>query len=264
MMSENVFFLAFLYFLQGIPYGLQSRFLPLYFRTHGMSLSNIGYFKLLLIPWVSKALWAPLVDHYGTKKTWLGYSMIGLSCTCILGSFTSPKFIAQIAFILLLFNLLTATQDIAVDGLAIQILATSELASGNIAQVVGYKFGSVFSGGLLAWLSDISWDMIFLGLALVYLMAYFIVLKVVPDSLHVKNEKDSTTSSSTGQGRENKSSMNENDNLINKNDNWIVEHIRLVLSAVETRWTLFYVFIYKLGRCCFIPILNRRHLTQIQ
>jgi hypothetical protein len=215
-----------------------------------MSLSNIGYFKLLLIPWVSKALWAPLVDHYGTKKTWLGYSMLGLCCTCILGSFTSPKFIAQLAFILLLFNLITATQDIAVDGLAIQILATSELASGNIAQVVGYKCGAVFSGGLLAWLSDLSWDILFLGLAMVYMISYFIVLKVVPDSMHAKNEKGSTD----GQEKERSDSVSEKDRQKYKKEHWIVEHIKMVLSAEETRWTLFYVLIYKLGKCSIIPL----------
>ncbi|XP_045180006.2 major facilitator superfamily domain-containing protein 3-like [Mercenaria mercenaria] len=247
MISQNVSFLAFLYFLQGIPYGLQSRFLPLYFRSHGMSLSNIGYFKLLLIPWVSKALWAPLVDHYGTKKIWLSYSMVGLCGTCVLGSFTSPEFIAQIAFVLLLFNFLTATQDIAVDGLAIQILATSELASGNIAQVVGYKFGAVFSGGFLAWLSDLSWGILFIGLAMVYLLAYFVVLKVVPDhSTPDKNDRMSSDDNSSAKTKEKSNSIEDKD-WKNKKDHWIVEHIKMVLAEEETRWTLLYVFIYKLG-----------------
>ncbi len=91
MISRNIIFLAFLYFLQGLPYGLQSRFLPLYFRTHGMSLADIGFFKLLLVPWMLKAIWAPLVDHYGNKRQWLGYSMLGLCVACLLGSLTSPS-----------------------------------------------------------------------------------------------------------------------------------------------------------------------------
>lgn len=245
MISPNVSFLAFLYFLQGIPYGLQSRFLPLCFRTHGMSLSNIGYFKLLLIPWVSKALWAPLVDHYGTKKIWLSYSMFGLFGTCILGSFTSPEFIIQIAFVLLLFNLLTATQDIAVDGLAIQILATSELASGNIAQVVGYKLGAVFSGGFLSWLSDLNWGALFIGLAVVYMVAYLVVKRVVPDS--TKSKGETVSDDKTEKVKDKLRLETDSDGKTGKKEHWMVEHVRMVLASGDTRWTLLYVFMYKLG-----------------
>lgn len=216
-----------------------------------MSLSNIGYFKLLLIPWVSKALWAPLVDHYGTKKLWLSYSMLGLFGTCVLGSFTSPEFITQLAIVLLLFNLITATQDIAVDGLAIQMLATSELASGNIAQVVGYKLGAVFSGGFVTWLSELSWGMLFVGLALVYLLAYFIVMKIVPVSTRVKND---TTMSNTQLAKRTTNEKVESDVTIDGEErdieHWIVVHVRLILSSRETRWTLLYVLIYKLGESC--------------
>lgn len=256
IISQNIAFLAFLYFLQGIPYGLQSRFLPLYFRTHGMSLSNISYFKLLLIPWVSKALWAPLVDRHGTKKLWLGYSMLGLFGTCVFGSFTSPEFITQLAVVLLLFNLITATQDIAVDGLAIQILATSELASGNIAQVVGYKLGAVFSGGFVTWLSELSWGMLFVGLALVYLLAYFIVMRVVPVSTCVKSDSEmSNTHLAEKITNEKVESELKADRKENDKEHWIVVHVRLILSSEETRWTLLYLLVYKLGKSCFVILL---------
>lgn len=252
MISVNVAFLAFLYFLQGIPYGLQSRFLPLYFRSHGMSLSNIGYFKLLFIPWVSKALWAPLVDHYGSKKLWLSYSMLGLFGISLLGSLISPENIAQLAFILLLFNLLTATQDIAVDGLAIQILARSELASGNIAQVVGYKFGALFSGGFMTWIQDLSWTTLFVGLAIVYLFAFFFVKNVVPDSNQKEATQDIslTVSSDKNTGRDSSKFDAKEKNAAN--DHWIKQHIRMILSSHETRWMLVYVLIYKLGKILFV------------
>lgn len=234
--SGNIAFLAFLYFLQGLPYGLQSRFLPIYFRTHGMSLSSVGFFKLLLAPWMCKALWAPLVDHYGTKKLWLIYSMVGLVITCVLGAFATPDLVFQLAVILFLFNLLTSTQDIAVDGLAIQILATAELASGNIAQVVGYKIGAIFSGGLLTWLSEyFDWASLFFSLALVYFMACICVLKVVPGgrTVAVENEIAKETEPGTETDKSSK--------------HWLIEHFRLILASAETRWTLVYVLVYKLG-----------------
>ena len=203
-----------------------------------MSLSNVGFFKLLLAPWMCKALWAPLVDHYGTKKSWLTYSMMGLAVTCLFGAFATPEFVFQLAIVLFMFNLLTSTQDIAVDGLAIQILATSELASGNIAQVVGYKIGAIFSGGLLTWLSEFfGWTSLFFSLALVYSMAYICVLKVVPSErptaveTEVINETPEEGSIRTGRSKE----------------HWFISHFRMILASEETRWTLAYVLLYKLG-----------------
>ncbi|XP_052812189.1 major facilitator superfamily domain-containing protein 3-like [Mya arenaria] len=252
MISRNISYFAFLYFLQGLPYGLQARFLPLYLRTHGMSLSNISFFKLLLIPWMLKALWAPFVDKYGTKKKWLMYSMFGLFTTCLFGMFSTPDHLYGLALVLFLFNFLTATQDIAVDGLAVQILATSELAAGNIAQVVWYKIGAVFSGGLLIWLTEtfkLRWGTIFLNVGIFYFCAFVFVTKVVPsvkfsqlemEIMPVKNEENKEENIPTSK-QEKGSSKPKNER------HWLLEHFKAVFSSKETRWTLGYVLIYKLG-----------------
>ena len=63
-------------------------------------------------------------------------------------------------------NLFAATLDVAVDGLAVDILELHELGVGNIAQVVGYKIGMVTSGGLLLWASGrIGWEGLFYSMA---------------------------------------------------------------------------------------------------
>jgi PAT family beta-lactamase induction signal transducer AmpG len=63
-------------------------------------------------------------------------------------------------------NLFAATLDIAVDGLAVDVLELPELGHGNVAQVVGYKVGMLTGGGLLVWLSGtIGWEGLFLAMA---------------------------------------------------------------------------------------------------
>jgi len=262
MISKNISFLAFLYFLQGLPYGLQSRFLPLYFRTHGMSLSNISFFKLLLTPWMLKALWAPFVDKYGTKKAWLSYSMLGLCVTCIFGIFSTPNRLFELASVLFMFNLLTATQDIAVDGLAISILATSELASGNIAQVVGYKLGAVLSGGLITWLTEtfnLAWGTVFLNLGVFYFAAYLLVAKIIPSARYSNYEME--IKPKNGEKHEMDQTKKEEERLEMPKQHWLVEHFRMVLSSEETRWTLLYVLIYKLGMYVLVQYLIKDLLT---
>ncbi|XP_062987301.1 major facilitator superfamily domain-containing protein 3 isoform X2 [Elgaria multicarinata webbii] len=46
--------LGMLYFVQGIPYGLQSGLLPIYFRTLGLSFTKISLAKVLYTPWILK------------------------------------------------------------------------------------------------------------------------------------------------------------------------------------------------------------------
>lgn len=229
---KNLFFLAFLYFLQGLPYGIQSRFLPIYFRSHGMSLTDISMFKLLLIPWMCKALWAPFVDNYGTKKTWLTWSMAGLIGTCVLGAFTSPDHITELAVVFFLFNLITSTQDIAVDGIAIQVLSSSELAYGNIGQVVGYKFGAVFGGGVLSWLSDyLEWSFLFMCLTTVYIMSLLFVQVFIHPPKGDKSE-DQTVSPKSSKS-------------------WLPDiksTIKQIYNTPGTLWIMIFVLFYKLGK----------------
>ncbi|HLL54677.1 MAG TPA: MFS transporter, partial [Myxococcaceae bacterium] len=53
-----------LYVAQGLPYGFQSTALPVYLRTLQVPLWAIGLLGMLALPWMFKALWAPLVDRF--------------------------------------------------------------------------------------------------------------------------------------------------------------------------------------------------------
>ncbi|XP_077988924.1 major facilitator superfamily domain-containing protein 3-like [Glandiceps talaboti] len=179
ILSSNITILALLYFVQGLPYGFQARFLPVYLRTNGVSLTNLGLMKLLLVPWLLKVIWAPLVDTWGTKRQWLLYSILGLALTCLLGAFVTPDILPLLCMVVFLLNFLAATQDIAVDGIAISILGEEELGKGNTAQVVGYKIGSVVGGGFLVWLSEfMGWFGLFTNLSIVYFITLIIVSKI--------------------------------------------------------------------------------------
>nr|XP_057927263.1 major facilitator superfamily domain-containing protein 3 isoform X2 [Doryrhamphus excisus] len=122
-MNDKLVFLGLLYFVQGIPYGLQSSLLPVYLRGAGHSLTRIGFTKILYFPWVLKVLWAPLVDRIGTKRRWLVGTVSGLAVTCLFSSALGPEMhIWGVAGTLLAMNTLASVQDIAVDGAAVGLL----------------------------------------------------------------------------------------------------------------------------------------------
>lgn len=181
--ARSIALLGALYFVQGLPFGFQANALGAYLRQAGLSLTGIGFLGLLALPWLLKVLWAPVVDRYGSprfgrRKSWIVPLQAGLALTCVAASFVDAK--EQLYLLLalvLLMNFLAATQDVAVDGLAVQLLGARELGVGNAAQVVGYKVGMLTGGGLLVWLSgEVGWRGLFWGMAALCLAVMTAVL----------------------------------------------------------------------------------------
>ena len=171
-----------LYFSQGLPFGFQATALPLLLRERGVSLAAIGFASLLAAPWLAKALWAPLVDRYGSarfgrRKSWIVPMQAALALTALAAAEVEDT--RALAALVLLMNLFAATQDIAVDGLAVSILKDEQLGPGNALQVVGYKLGMLTGGGLLVWASArIGWSGLFQLMALLMVLVLLVVLCV--------------------------------------------------------------------------------------
>lgn len=143
--------LSALYFAQGLPFGFQSTALPLYLGELDLSYTQIGFARALSAPWMFKFLWAPLVDRFGSRRRWIIGAQLLLSATCVFVSFFPLRHetLAPVLACILAMNFFAATQDIAVDGFAVDLLSARELGAGNAAQVVGYKVGVLTGGSLL-------------------------------------------------------------------------------------------------------------------
>ncbi|XP_004387505.1 major facilitator superfamily domain-containing protein 3 [Trichechus manatus latirostris] len=177
-MRGKLLLMAGLYLVQGLPYGLQSGLLPVLLRARGLSLTRVGLAKGLYAPWLFKLVWAPLVDTRGSPRVWLALSTAALGVVCGLLASLPPAEEGQVglptitAVLLLLLNLGAAVQDVALDTLAVQLLEPAELGPGNTVQVVAYKLGAALAGGgLLALVPTLSWPLLFLLMAVTYLLA---------------------------------------------------------------------------------------------
>lgn len=232
-MNDKIVFLGLLYFVQGIPYGLQSSLLPVYLRGAGHSLTRISFTKILYFPWVLKVFWAPLVDKVSTKRCWLVGTVSGLALTCLSSAALAPEaHIWGVAGTLVAMNVLASVQDIALDGAAVGLLkGRGELGLGNTAQVVGYKVGSVFAGGgLLAVIDVAGWSWMFILLAFVYAgVALFVSGGPVLDDVAVRGQQ------AGGSSKGGQEAMRP----------WKVW--RKLLAVPGTPWTVLYVLTYKLG-----------------
>src|SRR5262249_35098151 len=121
--ARKIALLASLYFAQGLPFGFQVTALPAYLRESGVSLAGLGFAGLLSLPWMGKALWAPLVDRARRRKSWIVPMQALLMVACGLAALVPPSSGLGLLLALVFFmNLFAATQDIAVDGLAVDML----------------------------------------------------------------------------------------------------------------------------------------------
>lgn len=170
--------LTSLYLSQGIPYGFFTQALPVLLRKQGLSLPNISLASLLALPWALKFLWAPLMDRYGSARLGRrrGYILpLQLLSAALLMVLALPQRAVSVEALfvaVLLVNLLSATQDVATDGLAVDLLEPEELGKGNGVQVAAYRVGMILGGGLMLIVFDaMGWRPTLLSLGVLLLVA---------------------------------------------------------------------------------------------
>lgn len=151
--------IAALAFASGFPFGLVNETVPIYLRTHGASLVDIGHLAKLSLPWSLKWLWAPLVDRHGTRRQWIATCLAGLAIlTFGLGTLEVGKLGPELWIVLALIVLLSATQDVAIDAYTIQSTSTRELGVANSVRITLYRVAMLTAGGVLVWLAGrIGW-----------------------------------------------------------------------------------------------------------
>lgn len=177
---SKFFWVGVLYFAQGFPLGVFYEILPVHFRQQGVNLSDIGFLSLLGLAWSIKFLWAPAVDYFRHHRRWMfmvdlamGALMLGLA----VHSDMSPWIWVAIGA----FTLLSATNDIAIDGYTIELLNKRELGLANGLRISFYRVGLLTTGALLMLQGVVGWSGVYLGVAMVLVASGFVCLTAPPE-----------------------------------------------------------------------------------
>lgn len=175
---HRMLLLGSLYFAQGMPFGFFQQVLPVLLEKQGISLSKIGLAGLLNLPWALKFVWAPLVDRWhwprlGRRRSWiLPMQLCSLATLLVLAALPPDSPLTPLMIGTFFMNLCAATQDIATDGLAVEVLPERERGFANGLQVAGYRLGMFFGGGLLLiYYVELGRRGIFLSMALFTVLA---------------------------------------------------------------------------------------------
>lgn len=150
-----------LYFTQGLPMGLAFMALPAIFRALGYSTEAIGAMGIVILPWALKFLWAPPVDRLrrgplGRRRNWIILAQIALALIYVLTGFVgrATPSAPVIVGLLLFVNTVSATQDIATDGWAVEELRGPYLAWANGLQIGAFALGMLVGGAATVTVFD--------------------------------------------------------------------------------------------------------------
>ncbi|HZR83672.1 MAG TPA: MFS transporter [Candidatus Binatia bacterium] len=163
------------YFAEGLPYMLVRFLSAVYLTDIGVKEAFLGFLNFLGLPWNFKFLWAPAVDLFGTKRSWLlnveALIAIGAGLLALLAAFGPPtesvvavasaagagsESVRWMLALLVALAFIAATHDVAIDAYYMEAIPDpTEQAAYTGLRVLTYRLAVVFakSGlvGLAAW-----------------------------------------------------------------------------------------------------------------
>lgn len=180
---------SMMYFAQGIPQGLLSIAIPAWLAALGVSAGEIAsYLAVIVLPWAFKLVAGPFMDRFeflpmGRRRPWVLGAQLGLTL-----SFLALTLVRQpdeqmglLMLIGVLINSFAATQDVAVDGMAIDLTPVAEQGRLNafmsFGKAIGWAGTAAVSGVMLVSLGMAATALAAAAVSGVVLLAFVFVLE---------------------------------------------------------------------------------------
>ncbi|MCC7072543.1 MAG: MFS transporter [Deltaproteobacteria bacterium] len=168
-----------LYLTEGIPQGFTATAIATQMRRGGLGPVEIGAFVgSLYLPWAFKWAAGPFVDvlwsdRLGRRRGWILGTQLAMVATLLLA--IPIDFVSQLSLftaIIFVHNLFAATQDVAIDALAVDVLPEHERGMAN-----GFMFGGAYLGMALGG-SGVLFLVPWIGMAPAYVVVAGAILSV--------------------------------------------------------------------------------------
>jgi PAT family beta-lactamase induction signal transducer AmpG len=152
----------FLYMTEGIPLGFTATAIATEMRRQGLGPAAIGAFVgSLYLPWGFKWLVGPFVDsiystRLGRRRGWILFTQIMMIVTLLAAM--PVDYAANIGLftaIIFVHNAFAATQDVAIDALAINVLEARERGIANGLMFAGQTLGQAIGGSGVLFLAPV-------------------------------------------------------------------------------------------------------------
>ena len=191
--SWRVASVVLLSFSSGLPFGVVAKTITAWMTYGGHDVVALGWLSLTRMPWSFKFLWSPLMDRFafpflGRKRSWMIVAQVGLIATIASLAFLGDKPGFAAAFgLALLIAFFSATQDVAIDAYAVEVLEKEEQGIAVGARQALWRGAFFVSAGLGVTLSSPnwlgSWPIVWVLIALLFVpLAAVVVMAPEPAS----------------------------------------------------------------------------------
>lgn len=149
---------ASIYFAEGLPYMVVRFMSSVFFTDMGVREALLGFVNFFGIPWNLKFLWAPFLDIFSTKRSWmlkiqLAITVFVFGIACLAGAYTnnaSPALLQIIAFAFAGLAFIAATNDIAIDAYYLEGLTNkADQAAYSGLRVMAYRIAIIYARSVL-------------------------------------------------------------------------------------------------------------------
>ena len=175
-------------FASGLPLGLVWIAIPTWMARAGADIKTIGLFTLAQAPWSFKLLWSPWMDRYappflGRKRGWIVIGQVALFALtlALAGVSRRPDAVWVIGALALGIAFASATQDIAIDAYAVEVLRRDEQGVATGARTAFYRAAMLVAGGASITLAaETSWAFVNAMLAFLY-VPFMLITALAPE-----------------------------------------------------------------------------------
>ncbi len=194
--QSRIALFTLLYLSEGAPIGFIWWALPTILRTAGVDVPKItALTAMLVLPWVFKFLWAPLVDAMRTPRwgfrAWIISAQLAMGVTLLPLIWLDPiGHFQSWSVLLLLHAVFAATQDVAIDAMAINLVPEHQRGSLNGCMQAGMLVGrSTFGGGalLVAAAGGIPWVIVALVVCIWITLVFVIFVREPPETACIRH-----------------------------------------------------------------------------
>ncbi|MDX2013776.1 MAG: MFS transporter [Myxococcaceae bacterium] len=181
--SRRVGAVSLLSLSSGLPLGLVWLSVPTWMAAAGVDIKTVGLITLAQAPYSFKFVWAPLMDRVwppflGRKRGWIlvTQALLALLFGGLAAIATTPS-VGAISGLLLAISFASATQDIAIDAYAVEVLRADEQGPAAGTRTALYRVAMWISGNavisLAQWQRDgvpvLGWQTTIVALGAIFL-----------------------------------------------------------------------------------------------
>ena len=194
--QPRLFIVLFLGFCSGLPFGMLVDPWNFWLSESGINRATIGLLSWITLTYSFKAIWSPFIDRFrlpvlsnllGQRRSWLVSSQFLVAFALLGMAFSDPN---ESFGILVIFALTvsfsSATQDICVDAMRIELVSEQELGEATAMYQGGWRIAFLISQVATFFIASLfDWSAAYIAAAFLMIIIIFLSVTKVPEPTRV-------------------------------------------------------------------------------